>query len=124
MWVVARARPFRVEVSGDSMTPGLKPGDRALATRVRRLRRGDVVVLTHPERPGFDLVKRVAAVPGDRIAPGVRLRPGRLYLTGDRAGGSADSRSFGPVRQEAVIGRVRFVYRRASIRRPRDMETR
>ena len=72
-----RWRPFRVEVAGTSMRPTLEPGDWALAIRVRSVRRGDIVVVEHPERPGFELVKRVVHVAGD-VAPDGRHADGRV----------------------------------------------
>jgi len=104
-----RWRPFRVEVAGTSMRPTLEPGDWALAVRVRRVRRGDVVVVEHPERPGFDLVKRVVHVPGD-VAPDGRVLMDELWIEGDEPEGSTDSRRFGPVPMERVRARVRWVW--------------
>jgi len=99
----------------------------------RPVSRGDVVVLRSPREPGVYLVKRVVAVPGDRVtfdraghvfvtregpfdaaddaAPGagyqaVRVRDDRLFVVGDNRTDSADSRSFGAVRRGDVIGRV------------------
>ena len=40
------------------MLPALAPGDGLLAIRVRRIRRGEIRVFEHPDRPGFWLVKR------------------------------------------------------------------
>jgi hypothetical protein len=111
VWLLGRWRPVRVEIAGGSMAPGLVPGDWALATRARRLRRGDVVVFAHPARAGVELVKRVGAVPGDRAGPGRRLGPGQLFVVGDRPETSTDSRTFGPVRERSVSGRVRLIYR-------------
>ena len=103
-----RWRPFRIEVAGASMRPTLEPGDWALAVRARRVRRGDVVVVEHPERAGFELVKRVTHVPGD-LAP--RARAGRPGLDrGDHPDGSSDSRRFGPVPMGLVRGRVWLVW--------------
>ena len=91
------------------MRPTLEPGDWALAVRVRRVRRGDVVVVEHPERPGFDLVKRVVHVPGD-VAPDGRVLMDELWIEGDEPEGSTDSRRFGPVPMERVRARVRWVW--------------
>jgi type IV secretory pathway protease TraF len=110
LWLLGRWRPVRVEIAGGSMAPGLVPGDWAIATRTRRLRRGDVVVFEHPARARVDLVKRVAAVSGDRAGPGRRLGPGELFVAGDRPEASTDSRAFGPVRERSVSGRVRLIY--------------
>jgi type IV secretory pathway protease TraF len=105
----AWTRPFRVEVAGGSMIPALRPGDWLVATRRGRLRRGTVVVLRHPGRP-LDLVKRVAALPGDRVGDR-SLRPGEYLVVGDHPSASTDGRTFGPVDREAIEGIVRFRYR-------------
>jgi len=104
-----RWRPFRVEVAGASMRPTLEPGDWALAVRVRRVRRGDVVVIEHPERPGFELVKRVVHVPGD-VAPDGSELVDEVWIEGDAPEASSDSRRFGPVPLAFVRGTVRFVW--------------
>jgi signal peptidase I len=104
-----RWRPFRVEVAGTSMRPTLEPGDWALAIRVRSVRRGDVVVVEHPERPGFELVKRVVYLPGD-VAPDRLALVDGVWIEGDEPEGSTDSRAFGPVAVERVRARVRWVW--------------
>lgn len=99
-----------MEVKGPSMAPALLPGDWALAVKPGRPRRGDVVVVEHPERPGFEMVKRLTAVPGD-LAPGERtLGPDEWWVEGDDPERSTDSRHFGPVGFGAIIARVRLVY--------------
>src|SRR5438128_2669648 len=102
--VWARWRPFRVEVEGTSMAPDVAPGEWLVAIRTSRVRRGDVVVFEHPDRPGFDLVKRVAAIPGDTIGA-LTLKPGEYWVLGDAREASTDSRWFGPV----PLGRLRGV---------------
>src|SRR4029453_18533138 len=92
-----RWRPFRVEVAGASMRPTLEPGDWALAVRTRRGRLGAVVVVEHPERPGFELVKRVVPAPGDPALDGPRGLIDRVWVEGDDPHGSTDSRGFGGV---------------------------
>src|SRR5438270_5851691 len=62
---IVRLRPFRVEVRGHSMRPALEAGDWCIATAGGRIRTGDVVVVEQPDRPGFELVKRVTGAPGD-----------------------------------------------------------
>jgi nickel-type superoxide dismutase maturation protease len=109
-YALLRWRPFRVEISGASMAPTLEPGDWALAVIARRVRRGNVVVLDHPERPGFELVKRVIGVEGDRTPDGRVLGADEYWVEGDDQAGSSDSRSFGPISRGSVKGTVRFVY--------------
>jgi nickel-type superoxide dismutase maturation protease len=105
-----RWRPFGVEVSGASMAPTLLPGDWALAVRPGRLRRGDVVVVEHPRRPGLEMVKRIVAAPGELASDGRILAPGEWWVEGDAPEASTDSRHFGPVVLEQVKAVVRFVY--------------
>ena len=105
---VAYLRPFRVEVSGPSMEPTLSDGDWLIATRARSIRRGDVVVVRHPDGR-VDLVKRVSAMPGETI-DGLTLGPAEYLVVGDNPAASTDGRSFGPVGRTAIEGVVRFRY--------------
>lgn len=93
-------RPFRVEIRGLSMEPALRNGDWAIAVKPRRTRPGDVVVLVRPDRPGLEVVKRVARTHG----------PGSWWVVGDSPSRSTDSRAFGAVPAGALGGRVVCVY--------------
>lgn len=109
--LVRRAAPFRVAVAGRSMEPALCDGDYLLAVRLRRSpRRGDVVVVGDPRTEGFDLVKRVAAAPGEEAPDGRRLGPGEMWVVGDHPEESTDSRTLGPLEIERVGGLVVFRY--------------
>jgi nickel-type superoxide dismutase maturation protease len=112
-----RWKPFRVEIEGPSMSPTLEPGDWALAVAAGRLRRGDVVVIEHPTRPGFEVVKRIVAVPGELTADGRLLRSDEFWVEGDNQGASTDSRHFGPVMRDRIRAEVRLVYWPPSRRR-------
>ena len=92
-WAVVR--PRRVVVEGRSMEPTLAPGDRLLVVRARHLHPGDVVAVRDPTEARRVLVKRISAVLEDEIV-----------VRGDNPEASTDSRSFGPVRAGAVLGRV------------------
>lgn len=102
-----RLRPFRIAVEGNSMEPSLRRGDFLVATRRGRVERGTLVVMEHPERAGFEMVKRVGAVPGERIADHT-LGPDEFWVIGDRPDASTDSRSFGPVHRSVIVGMVRL----------------
>ncbi len=102
-------RPFRVAVEGRSMEPELLPGDYLVATRTRFVPRGSLVVMEHPGRPGFEMVKRVTGLPGDPIGDGA-LSPGQHWVRGDNPSASSDSGSFGPVGPGAIRGVVRLRY--------------
>jgi signal peptidase I len=172
------AQPFRIPT--ESMEPTLKPGDFLLMDRQSfaprsaldavlpntPVRRGDVIVFHFPLDPTVHLIKRVVAVPGDRLRlkdghlfinerpveeayaffantgandfrdnfPTLRsldsnvdpawwsslrrdVRDGELYVPadryfvmGDNRNNSADSRYWGFVRKDALVGRPMVVY--------------
>jgi nickel-type superoxide dismutase maturation protease len=87
-WVLAR-------VTGPSMAPTVRHGDRLLVRRVRcpdAVRTGDVVLARFPARPELLVVKRVrGAVPGGH------------WVEGDNPLVADDSRAFGVA---VVVGRV------------------
>ena len=82
-------------VTGASMSPTVRSGDRLLVRRVRApgiVRSGDVVLARFPSRPDLLAVKRVrGAVPGGH------------WVEGDNAFVTDDSRAYGPA---VVVGRV------------------
>lgn len=106
----ALAPVSRYVVVGTSMEPAYADGDRLLvnklAYRRRRPRAGDVVVLRDPDDRARKLIKRVAAALPQDIDPG----PVRLYVLGDNAAESRDSRHFGLIHVRDVVGRVWFRY--------------
>ena len=123
-------------VRGHSMEPSLHDGDRLVVDRLFAgllgVDRFDVVVLRNPGKKDVDYVKRVVGLPGDhvRLARGVVLvndepldpgyayiqdtddtgvyvvPPGHYFVLGDNRPISADSREFGLVDGELVLGRV------------------
>ena len=115
-------------VPSGSMEPTVRVGDRVLVSKIAYgLRvpltehylarfappaRGDVVVLVSPE-DGRVLLKRVAAVPGDRVELGGReviVPPDRYLVLGDNRDNSHDGRAFGLVERRAILGRVKGVF--------------
>lgn len=110
-----------IEVSGLSMAPTLKPGDRVLLRRARpgraRVRAGDLVVLALLAEEHL-VIKRVAAAPGDPIPPalagavpaglpGALVPVGSLLVLGDNPAASTDSRQWGYLPVHRVRGVVR-----------------
>ena len=105
------------------MEPTLRAGDWLLVdpTTARWPRRGSIVAFREPDG-GTLSVKRVAAGPGERVA----FEDGYLELADDEAwlladatpesaaaaglGPPIDSRRFGPVPLESLVGRVWFRY--------------
>ena len=91
----------RVRVSGESMEPVLSDGDEILVQPMRSLspqalKPGDIVWLQHPLRSDTTLVKRLL-----KVEPN-----GFLYVQGDQARASSDSRVFGAVPPSKLLGRV------------------
>jgi nickel-type superoxide dismutase maturation protease len=109
VWGLVRTRPFRIAVEGASMAPTLEPGDFLVATRSGRGGRGSLVVVEHPGLPGYEIVKRVTGVAGDRVE-GQVLTEGDRWVVGDNPDGSTDSRHFGPLPATALRGVVRLRY--------------
>ena len=91
------------------MAPTLAPGDWALAVMPRRFRTGDVVVVEHPGRPGYEMVKRIRAVPGE-VVDERTLADDEYWVEGDLRTASTDSRHFGPVGRKKLKAKVLLVY--------------
>jgi nickel-type superoxide dismutase maturation protease len=108
-WACLRWKPSRVLIEGGSMAPTLARGDWALAIPARNPKVGDVVVVEHPERPGYEVVKRLVARPRDRVGDRTLGRD-EWWVEGDFAPASTDSRQFGPVRRDGLRGRVVLIY--------------
>jgi signal peptidase I len=133
-------QPVRVE--GTSMLPRLEDSDRLFINkfvyRISAIERGDVVVFHYPRDPEKSYIKRVIALPGDRLRidrgivwiNGRRqlenyvpeeyadlksvaetvIPPGYYYMMGDHRSISSDSREFGPVERSLIYGKAVFVY--------------
>jgi signal peptidase I len=136
--MVSVAQAFQVEQY--SMEPTLLPHDRVLVNkfiyRLREPQRGDVIVLHYPRDPSRNYIKRIVALPGDRV----EIRNGHLYINnnsieelyingqpsgdygpevvpegsyfvlGDNRNNSEDSRAFGFLKREQVVGRAILIY--------------
>ena len=122
------------EVQGQSMMPTLTDGDRLLILKLSPIDRGDIVVLRAPDNTTKVYVKRVIGLPNETIllvgnylfVDGVLLKenyinpdrlPGEEFIKivcgprqyavlGDNRPNSHDSRSFGSVGKQAIVGEV------------------
>lgn len=79
-------------IVGASMLPSLPQGRLVFGWGFGSLRKGDMVILSHE---GIEKIKRINRVEGEK-----------LYILGDNAAESTDSRHFGWVDRAQVLGRV------------------
>jgi len=111
-----------VQVSGISMEPTYRSGQRVLVSKaywlIGPIQRKDIVVLKDTGPTGF-MIKRVYRMAGEaitdasylpekhRLSDGPYLVPeGTLFVVGDNMPNSEDSRKFGEVPLEDVLGKV------------------
>lgn len=133
-------QPVRVE--GTSMLPRLEDQDRLFinkfAYQFEKIHRGDVVVFYFPRDRSKSYIKRIIALPGDRLSvtngvvyvngirqvepyvperyqderslPEEQIPVGEYFVMGDHRSISSDSRDFGPVPRDLIYGKAAFVY--------------
>ena len=88
--------PFtRIRIVGPSMEPAMRNGDWWIVRRTRRVRPGDAVLMVHPRRPEALVVKRLE-----------RRDPEGWWVLGDNPEMSEDSRQFGAVPPDLIVGRL------------------
>ena len=133
-------QPVRVE--GTSMLPRLENHDRLFINKFvyhfEAIQRGDVIVFHYPRDPRLSYIKRVIAIPGDRVEiengqvyvndeplnepyvpeqyrdtrsmqPEI-VQPGEYFVLGDHRSIASDSRDFGLVPRRLIYGKAEFVY--------------
>jgi signal peptidase I len=129
----------RIRVDGDSMKPTLLSGEYVIVNRVSYKlgspQRGDIIVFHYPRDPREEYIKRVIGLPGDEveIKQGTvyvnsqsldesylkvksgdtgtwRVPEGQLFVLGDNRNNSSDSREWGSVPMDYVVGKAVLVY--------------
>ena len=138
IFLVIRSLVQNYRIEGQSMEPNFQHGQyllvNKLAYRLGEYRRGDVIVFHYPNNPSQDYIKRVIGLPGDTVefqdgvlivnglsveepydqVPIARnieaqtVAPGFLYVLGDNRPASSDTRTWGQLSQEFVIGKAWF----------------
>ena len=107
-----------VKVSGSSMSPNFMPGDWLLIKQIRNsahpLKLHSVYLINDPERPGIKLLKRVKEVEVDEIVG--KKAQFTYWFEGDHPS-STDSRKWGWLKQDQVIGKVVVRYRKGKAKK-------
>ncbi len=144
-----QVEPFKIP--SNSMAPTLLPGDFLFADKryncpqcKHAVRRDDVVIFVYPDDRTMYFVKRIVALPGDRVelknqqifvngsalpqralsepnslpinasepalAQDFVVAPGNVFVLGDNHVTSKDSRQFGTVPLQDVVGHVRQIW--------------
>lgn len=127
------------QVEGCSMNPGLEDGQRVLVVKASywfgEPQRGDVIIFHSPSDPGRTLIKRVIGLPGEWVEikegtvyiddepldepyiqgdnkayPRVQVPEGNYFVMGDNRNNSTDSRRWGMLSREFIIGRAWLCY--------------
>src|SRR3989344_1564993 len=134
-------------VTGNSMLPNFHDSEQILIEKVslkyREIKRGDVVIVKHPENHNVLLLKRVVGLPGETF----EISNGRIFINGegldepylfeqnvtlgkesipddetllipndgyvvlgDNRDDSLDSRNWGPLKKNLIVGRNLLVY--------------
>lgn len=140
IFVLARAAVQSFRIQGRSMEPNLNHGQSLIVNKLvyylHAPQRGDVVAFHSPENPRGDAIKRIVGLPGEEVEiiegqvliDGVRLEEsyitestygswgpevvgeGEYYVLGDNRDTSGDSRYFGMLAREAIIGKAWLLY--------------
>ncbi|MBT3669100.1 MAG: signal peptidase I [Chloroflexi bacterium] len=130
----------RIRVEGYSMEPTYHNNNYIVVSKLtykfKEISRGDVIVFEYPLAPDEDFIKRVIGLPGDEIevtggkvylngrvldesyivAAPIREQPlyvvpeESLFVMGDNRNNSSDSRTWGSLPIENIIGKTVFVY--------------
>ena len=108
LWI---AQPFIV--SGASMDPTFKNGDYLiideLSYQFSGPEKNEVVVFRYPLQPNRFYIKRVVGLPGETMTIDGKktvLEDDEYFVMGDNRNNSSDSRMWGPVQENFLIGRA------------------
>ncbi|MFQ6100804.1 MAG: signal peptidase I [Anaerolineae bacterium] len=139
LFLVLNATTGRFQVRGSSMEPTLHDGQYLVISKlsywIHLPERGDIIVFHPPRDPAEDYIKRVVGLPGEQV----EIRDGEVwvdgtlleeyYITnhasysgawslggeeyfvlGDNRGNSDDSRNWGTLQRENIVGKAWLCY--------------
>lgn len=143
-FLIVRFVCFSFTIQGDSMSPTIESGEKHLVNRliykIKGPSRYDVIVFKSNDKNGNYYVKRVVALPGEKVqikngriyvngkktrmyskqkilSPGlasdvITLKDRQYFVVGDNYNNSEDSRSasVGNIKRENIIGKVSIKY--------------
>lgn len=139
LFLAINAVSARVRVDGFSMRPTLDDGEFVLVNKLSyffgEVNRGDIIVFHFPVNPQEELIKRVIGLPGDHIRvengavfvngqalyePYIAQAPlysgewtvaeGHYFVLGDNRNNSNDSKDWGLLPAENVVGKAVLIY--------------
>jgi signal peptidase I len=139
IFIVINALTGRFRIEGPSMKPTLHEGEYLIISKIvyklHAPQRGDIIVFHHPQDPTRDLIKRIVGLPGEEVEilngqvhingealeePYVtnwggrtsrqQLGPDEYFVLGDNRPNSDDSRSWGGLAREMIVGKAWLAY--------------
>lgn len=140
LFLIVNFFSLRVLVKGRSMEPSLQDGNFLLVNRLAYNddlpARGEVIVFTNPSDTDIDFIKRVIGLPGDTIEVNngtlylnnqiidesyilsqslrntspVVVPEGHVFVLGDNRNVSSDSRTWGPLDIDEILGKPILIY--------------
>ncbi|UXH46423.1 signal peptidase I [Rossellomorea vietnamensis] len=134
MIIIGRFTLTTAQIEGESMLPTFFTGDKVFISKFSLIDRFDIIVFNSPIESHVH-IKRVIGMPGDEVQVKndvlyvngkkyketylnehstedlkVTVPEGKLYVMGDNRRESNDSRLYGFISKEAVIGEVKLKY--------------
>jgi signal peptidase I len=140
LFLVINTLTARIRVELRSMEPTLYDGDQVIVNKLTykfsEMERGDIIVFSYPLNTDEDYIKRVIGLPGDTVSiqehqvyvngqllyepyisdppiGGVEetfVEEGTIFVMGDNRNNSSDSRDWGLLSMEYILGKAVFVY--------------
>ena len=103
-------------VDGRSMEPTIHHGQwlmvNLIQPKLHAPQVGDIVIVRYSGDHTVNFVKRITGVAGDKVqfkGRDIYLASGEFFVVGDNLQHSTDSRTFGPIKSDQIVGIVLFI---------------